>query len=144
MIGGVLDLAEHGGKNLAPGGGNRRIGRRTIILDQLMQTRQRMVGHQWEHVMFDVIVHVPVDEPADRVHMDRAAVEPVIENVFRETGVLGGVVDNHQPGAEKVRQDDQEYRHPRLQGYGSRDDGQIDRKDDAGVAVDFRETRFPG
>ena len=73
---------------------------RAIVLHQFMQSRQCMVRHQREHVVLDVVIHVPVEIPVDRVHVDRAAIEPVVENVFGQSGVLSKAVDEHQPGAE--------------------------------------------
>ena len=47
-----------------------------------------MVGHEREHVVLDVVIHVPVDEPADRIHVNRPAVEAVVQNILGQAGVL--------------------------------------------------------
>jgi hypothetical protein len=54
-----------------------------------MQLWQRMVWHQRKHVVLDMVIHVPVEEPVDRIHVYRAAVEAMVEDVFRQAGVLG-------------------------------------------------------
>ena len=56
--------------------------------------------------MFHVIVHVPIEETVDKVHVDRPAVKPVIENVLRQPGMLGQPVNYQQPGAEKISEPD--------------------------------------
>ncbi len=43
-----------------------------------------MIGHQREHVVLDVIVHVPVNEAAERIEIHSSAVQPVINDVFGE------------------------------------------------------------
>ena len=60
--------------------------------------------------MLHVVVHVPVEIAVDRIHVDRPAVEPVIEDVFGQAGVLGEAVDDHEPGAEEIRQADEQER----------------------------------
>ena len=57
--------------------------------------------------MLDVIVHVPVEVAVDRVHVDGAAVETVIENIFRQARVLGAPVHEHEPCAEEICQADE-------------------------------------
>ena len=62
---------------------------RAVVLHDRMQLRQRVIRHQREHVVLDVVVHVPVEKPVDRIHVHRAAVEPMIEHVLRQPGMLG-------------------------------------------------------
>ena len=57
---------------------NRRIGCRQIMLDKLMQARQSMKGHKGEHVMFHVIIHVPINPTADGIHIDRSTIQSMI------------------------------------------------------------------
>ena len=49
-----------------------------------------MEGNRREKVVLQMIVHVPVEKPKDGIHVDRPAIESVIEDVLGETGVLGG------------------------------------------------------
>src|SRR5262245_20621999 len=58
----IAELAQECRQHLAIAGPDRRVCRRQVVLDHRMEARQRMVGHHREHVVFDVIVHVPVDE----------------------------------------------------------------------------------
>ena len=100
MIAGILNLPENGGHDFTPGGEKARIGRRTIVFHRGMQLRQRVIRHQGEHMVLDVVVHVPVQIPVDPAHVHRAAVEPVIEHILGQTRVLRVPVSDQQPGAE--------------------------------------------
>ena len=139
MVGGVFDLAKNGGDDFAPGVEKAGIGRGAVVLDRGVKPRQRMVGHQREHVMLHMVVHVPVEIPVDRVHVDRPAVEPVIENIFGQAGMLGQAVDDHEPGAEEIGQADEQQRQDAARADGKGDDGGVDGDVDAGLAIDLRE-----
>ena len=102
-----------------------------------MELVKGMERHEREHVVLHMVVHVPVDEPADGVHVNGAAVQAVVEDILGQARVLGGVVHDHQPSAEKVRQDDQENRNPAMHGDRQGNRRRIDRHDDTGVARDF-------
>ena len=67
-----------------------------------------MVGDEREHVVFDMVVHVPVKKPVHKMSSESPAVEPVIEDILSKPGVLSEPVDQHQPGAEEMRQADVE------------------------------------
>ena len=73
-----------------------------------MQLGQRVIRHQREHVVLDVVVHVPVQITVDPAHVHRPAVETVIENIFGQTRVLRVTVSDQQPGAEEIGQADQQ------------------------------------
>ena len=137
MIGRVFFLTNDGWQNLAPSGEDRWIWRRAVVLDERMELVKGMERHEREHVVLHMVVHVPVDEPADRVHVDGAAVQAVVEDILGEARVLGRILHDHQPSAEKVRQDDQENRRPTVNGDRKRNRRRVDRYDDAGVARDF-------
>ena len=94
MVRGVFDLLENGRNNFTPGGQETRIRRWAIVLYDSVQLRQRVVGHQREHVMLDVIVHVPVQIPMDRIHVHRPAIETVIEDILGQASMLCKTVDN--------------------------------------------------
>ena len=67
-----------------------------------MEPGQRVVRHKGEHVVLHVIVHVPVEVAVDRVHVHRPAVETVIQDILRQTGMLGESIYGHQPRTEKI------------------------------------------
>ena len=56
---------------------DRRIWRGQVVFDLLMQLRKPVVRDHREHVMFDMVVHVPIDKAADPVHQNRACVQPI-------------------------------------------------------------------
>ena len=95
-----------------------------------MQLRQRVIRHHREHVVLDMVVHVPVDEAADRVHQHGARVEPVIDDVVGEPAMLQQPGHHVMPGAVEARQPDQHQRQQRSHGDGERDRRDIDRRPD--------------
>jgi len=62
-----------------------------------MQLREVVIWHEREHVVLHMVVHVPVEVAVDGAHVNRAAVEPVIEDVFRQARVLGVTVNLREP-----------------------------------------------
>ena len=49
--------------------------------------------------MLDVVVHVQVQEPEDRIHEHRAGRVSVVEHVLSQTGVLGDAEEHDEPRA---------------------------------------------
>ena len=97
----VAQLAQEGRDHLAVAVQDRRVRRRQVVLDHLMQPGQRVIRHHREHVVLDVVVHVPVDEAADRVHEHGAAVEPVVGDVVGKPAMLQQ--PGHAHGARRRR-----------------------------------------
>ena len=112
-IGRILHLTKNTRQNFPPGSENGTIRRRAIVDHFLMQIRKSMIGNQRIHVMLHVIIHIPVNEPTDRVHVNRAAIQTVIEHVFRQTRMLSCIVNDHGPGTEELRQHEKKNRYPR-------------------------------
>ena len=106
VVGWICHLTDNCRQDFAPGGQNRRIRRRAVVLYQGVQLGQSMERYQREHVVLQMIVHVPVNEPAHRIHVDRSAIETVIEYVFRQARMLRRIVPDHHPRAEKMGQND--------------------------------------
>ena len=102
VVGGVFYLVKHGWNNLAPGMKKAAVGRRHILPDDFMETREGVVRNQREHVVFHMVIHIPVEIPVEKIHVDGPAVESVVEDVFCKTCMLGQAVDDHEPRAEDV------------------------------------------
>ena len=92
------------GRYFTPGCKEARIRYRAVVLHSRVQLPLPVIGHQWEHVVLYVVVHIPVEIPVDRIHIHRPAIETVIENILSQTSMLGETVDDQQPGAEEVRE----------------------------------------
>ena len=73
VIGGVFPLPEEGGNDLAPRCEQAVVGLGHVRLDQFVKPRQVVVGHQREHVVFQMVIHLPVQVAVDRIHVDRSA-----------------------------------------------------------------------
>ena len=92
-----------------------------------------MIGHQGEHVVLDVIVHVPIQEAVDAVHIDRPAVEPMIEHILGEAGVLGVGINRRQPCPVKLGKPDEHQRQQAALIDGQADDRRIDQQANPGA-----------
>ena len=139
VVGGVFHLVKHGWNDLAPGMKKAPVGRRHIVLDDFMETREGVVRNEREHVVFHMVIHVPVKIPVEEVHVNGPAVEPVVEDVFCKTCVLGQAVDGHEPGAEDVGQSDKEKGQDAARSDRKRDNRGVNEQADAGLAVDLGE-----
>ena len=91
--------------------------------------------------MLDVVVHVPIEEPEDRVHVDGARIEPVVEDVLGETEMLGAAEIELKPGAVERRKADQHRRQDRAEINAGDDDQRIDRQIDARGSINLRRAR---
>ena len=109
-IAGVFDLTQNGGDDLAPRMEDAAVGSRHVGLHDLVELRQVVIRHQREHVVLHMVVHVPIQKPVDRIHVNRPAVHAVVEHIFGKTGMLGEAVDRHHPSPKKVWQADVEER----------------------------------
>ena len=87
-----------------------------------------MVGNERKHVVLHVVIHVPIEESVNRVHVNGPAIEAVIEDIFGEARVLSKTVNNHQPGTEKVRKPDEKQRQKAVCGDGCRNHGRVNEK----------------
>lgn len=90
------------------------MGRRAVIFHDLVKLGQGMVGDEREHVVLNVVVHVPVEKAIERVGQEGSRVETVVEDVLGKAGVLGQSEERHKPGSEEVGQSDEEEGKPTL------------------------------
>ena len=67
-----------------------------------MQLLERMVRNQREHVVLDVVIHVPVKVSVDAIHVDRSTIQPMVEDILRHPCVLGESIDQAEPGAKEI------------------------------------------
>lgn len=56
-----------------------------------------MVRDEREHVVFHVIIHVPVEEAVNEVSVKSPAIEAMVEDIFGEASVLGVAIEGHEP-----------------------------------------------
>jgi hypothetical protein len=69
------------------------------VFDGLSQLGQVEERHGREHVVLDVILHVPVEERRQPRAGERAAAEPVIGHVRRHAVMLGKTAEKTEPAA---------------------------------------------
>ena len=122
---GIIHLLENGRDDLPPSGQQIGVGFRAIAFHHFMKFWQGMIRNQGEHVMLDMVVHVPIKEAVHRIHQDRPTIQAVIEDVLGEPGVLGQPVDQHQPRPEEMRQTDEHQRQNTARPDRQCDGGQI-------------------
>src|SRR5579871_182983 len=103
-----------------------------------MQLRQRMIRHEWKHVMLHVVVHVPVKEPEQRIHVHRSRIQPMVEHVLGEAEMLGATEIKLQPATVQGRKPDKHRWQDRAKAKTCDHDETIDREVDASGPVDLR------
>ena len=86
--------------------------------DHFVKRRQRMIGHFRIHMMFDVIIHVPVDETRDRVHHHGAGVQPMVGDIVGKPAMLKHACHHMVPGAIETGRADKQNRQPALHDDG--------------------------
>ena len=59
-----------------------------------MQRWKCVVWHHREHVVFYMIIHIPIEKAKDGIHVDGAGVMAMVQNVFCQTSVLGQAKDD--------------------------------------------------
>ena len=84
----VGELAAQGRPHLDEGFRDRPVRLGQVVPDRRVKLGQPVVGHHREHVVFDMVVHVPVNEPAHRVHVDGARVQPMVGDVVGQPAML--------------------------------------------------------
>ncbi len=82
--------------------------RRQIVLDEPMKSSQPVAGNGGVHVMFNMIVHVPVKKLDDRISGEGAAAEPKIGYLVLQADVLRIAAKKQEPAAIKGREADED------------------------------------
>ena len=93
----ISQLANNRGDNLSIGREQGRVRHRHVRPQLLVKFGQPVVRDHGEHVVFDVVIHVPVDEPVERSHEDGERVQAMVEDVFAQSGVLSEAIDPLPP-----------------------------------------------
>ena len=83
-----------------------------IVLDPSVQTGEAVTGYGRVHMVFDVEVHMPVEELDDRVQVNRTAGEPEVGHLVGQAYVLGGVAHRLKPLSEGLRKREDEEQDP--------------------------------
>jgi hypothetical protein len=68
-----------------------------VVLDGFVERREIVEWHWREHVVLDVILHVPIKEPNERAAGVGAAAEPEIRRVGHHSDVLGKARELAEP-----------------------------------------------
>ena len=96
-----------------------------IVFDQRMQAGQRVIGHSWKHVVFDMVIQVPIDEAADEIHVNGARIQAMIGHVISQAAMLQKPGHHMVPRAKKPGQPDDHERQDRVHPEGEADSGCI-------------------
>jgi len=106
------------------------------MFDRLAQARKVVEGHSREHVMFNVVLHVPVKkgrQPATRVS---SAAEAKIGGVGRQSDMLWHSAQHLQPGAILTSESDDDNQEPMTGDDKKCRQGEVSQEDNASpVAV---------
>ena len=101
------------------------------MLDHAVELAQPVAGHRGEHVVFGMVVHVPVKELDEGIEVDGAAAEAEIGYFVLEADVLGGIAEEVQPGAKGLGEGHRQKYRPVAGGNGCDGYGQMSYEDDA-------------
>ena len=74
--------------NMSPGLPKTVRAIRHLVTDSLMQRAQTVARHGRIHMVFGVIIHMPVKKLDKRVEIDGPTTQPEIRHVVRQTNVL--------------------------------------------------------
>src|SRR5882762_8682357 len=88
--------------------------------------------------MFRVVVHIEINKPEDRIHVDGAGVETMVQRVLCKPRVLSDAEIELQPGAVEGRQADEHPRQHRVNMNGIRRHQCVDEQPDP------RSSKYPG
>ena len=71
------------------------------MFNHVVQLAEIVAGDGGIHMMFDVVIHVPVQKAQKRVENDGARIQAIIADIIRESRVLGFVTQELQCTAIK-------------------------------------------
>ena len=117
---GFLDFLD--GVDFLPGGNNAVRRRREVVFDRAVEPAEAIAGDGGEHVMLDVIIHVPVDELHKGIERESAATETEVGHVVLEADVLRLVAEAVQPTAVKAVEGGEKRQQPEVKVEGKGDD----------------------
>jgi hypothetical protein len=121
-------LPEYHGPGFSVSVPHRRVGPWQVMLEKIMQARQRIIGHHREHVMFNMVIHVPIDPPTDRIYINRSRVQAMVKYIVSQANVLQEARHIHMPTAINARGSDQHQRQKRPEIKGSSNRHDIDQR----------------
>ena len=93
-----------------------------------MESAQMVAGHGVVHVMFNVIVHVPIEKTDQGVHQDRSRAKTKVEYGVGQTCVLCIVAKETEPLPVKNPERRQHGNYPKSHSKGGHDDGSVTQK----------------
>ena len=82
------------------------------MTDQAMEPIQIIARHGSEHVVLDVVIHLPVKKAKHRVEGECAAAQAEIIHIILKTHVLGVVAKEEQPRAVNLVSEGQDWDDP--------------------------------
>ena len=117
---GFLDPLNRG--NLPPGGHQPSGARRQVRLDETMEFAQFVARDGGVHMVFSVVIHLPIKEPDNRVQGKSPAGAAEIRDVVLQSNMLGVVAKEEEPATIEGRKRNQ-YRDQPVPGVDrNRDD----------------------
>ena len=112
------------------------LARREVGFNGPVEFSEIVARHGSVHMVLNVIVHLPIHEPHDRVEGKSATAEAEVVDVILETDVLRTVAEQEKPLAVEWREGDQDRREPPLEIKGNKDDESV--ADEQGPCPDDR------
>jgi hypothetical protein len=83
-----------------------------FILDPTMQLSQTIAGHGSIHMVFYMVVHVPIQKLDKRIEIDGSTAKPKVRDLVLQTDMLSRVAEIVQPPSERLREGEDQKHHP--------------------------------
>ncbi len=96
--------------------------RREVVFDQLMQATEPITGDRGVHVVFRMIIHMPIKKLDYGVDRKGPATKPKVGDVVLKTDVLGTVAKKKEPAAVKRTEGGQDRDRPEVKAGGDEND----------------------
>ena len=109
---GIRPLSPHCPKYLTPGSDEAMGCYGQIVLDRLSQFRKMIERNGCEHMVFHMIIHIPIDKPDEPSGEIGTRILPPIGNVTSHTDVLRLMSEDSEPACAMWRQRYEEYENP--------------------------------
>ena len=98
---------------------------RQILANQRMQLRQPIAGNGSIHVMFCVVMHVPVEKAEQRIQGDGATAEAKVRHIILQAGMLTVIAEVVQPSSIEGREGRDDRQHPPMHCDRHQNDGRM-------------------
>jgi hypothetical protein len=121
---GRYTLSPENGADLDPGADHSSRWRQ-ILLDELMKLAEIVTRNSNVHMVLNMVIHVPVQEPNQRVGNKCPRAQPEILRKILQSDMLRVIAEEEQTSSIKRSQSYQQYQYPELERQSGHDDARM-------------------